>query len=80
MAALVPLQVSCNDNDFTVVPLPTSTSLHAWNATQSVGNFGIGVQLRNNGDTGIYKSGMQLVLKTPIATTMTLTIKLRRLM
>ena len=80
MAALVPLLAGCNDNDYTMVPLPTSTSLHAWNASRSVGNFGIGVQLRNNGDTGIYKSGMHLVLKTPIATTMTLTIKLRRLM
>lgn len=80
MTALVPLQASCNDNDYTIVPLPTSTSLHAWNANQSVGAFGIGVQLRKNSDAGIYKSGMHLVLKSPIATTLTLNIKMRVLM
>ena len=80
MAALVPLQAGCNDIDKTIIALPTSKSFHAYNAASGLDAFQIGLQLRQNADTGEYKSAMQLLLKSPLTSTMTLTIKLRRLM
>lgn len=79
MAALVPLQVECDDDDYSIITLPTSKSFHAYNTT-GVENLAIGLQLRKKNDTGIYKSGMNLMLKSPFSATLTLTIKLRLLM